>query len=131
VPQIPCPNCGELLTCREEAIGSRLRCPRCRVMLRLDADAEGRPAYERTPAGASALRSVVLAIVFVAGLGAGFMCGWTASMARVNSTVSATSVGVFSASNTVVVAPPKAPPAAAAVKPPVGGPVELMPHAGD
>src|SRR5450755_1599348 len=45
--QIPCPNCGELLACREESIGGKLRCPGCRVMLQLDADADGRPAYGR------------------------------------------------------------------------------------
>ena len=99
--RIPCPNCGELLACGEEAIGRKVRCPRCRTMLRLEADSEGRPAY-RWPRRRFPLLFVVVTIGFLAGLAIGFQ--WGASAAQPNGNgVSATSVGFFGASSTIIV----------------------------
>ena len=100
--QIPCPNCGELLACREEAIGRKLRCPGCRVMLRLDADADGRPSYGRARFRFPLLRVAIAGGIFLSGLGTGFLLGHTTSD-NVTNGVSVSSVGFFSASNNVVV----------------------------
>ncbi len=100
--QIPCPNCGELLACGDEAIGRRVRCPRCRAMLRLDADSEGRPAPVWPRRRFSLLRLAIVLGVFLAGLAIGFQWGASAAQPNPNG-VSATSVGFFGASNTVIV----------------------------
>jgi hypothetical protein len=102
--QIPCPNCGEFLACREESIGRKLRCTRCRVMLRLDADAgaDGRPSYSWTRRRFPLVRLAVGVGLFLTGLGIGFLCGQVASSPVTNG-LSVSSVGVFSASNNVVV----------------------------
>jgi hypothetical protein len=72
-------------------------------MLRLDADGEGRLTCEWPRRRFPLLRLLVVLLVFLAGLGIGFTWGRTAAGTNYNGGVSATSVGVFSASNTVVV----------------------------
>ena len=119
--QIPCPNCGELLACGEEAIGRRVRCPRCRAMLRLEADSEGRPAYGRPRRRFPLLRLAVVVGVFLAGLGIGFQWGVSAARPNPNGGVSATAVGFFGASNTVIVDDNGAANGPAPPKPPTGG----------
>ena len=114
--QIPCPNCGEMLACGEEGLGRKLRCPRCRVLLRLDADSDGRPACAWPRRRFPLLRLAFVLGVFLAGLGVGFVCGHAAA-SRPAGGVSATSVGVFSASN-VIVSDAKVVGAPAPVKPP-------------
>ena len=100
--QIPCPNCGELLECSENAIGRRMACPRCRTLLRLDADSEGRPGYCRPYRRFGLIRLAVVVGVFLVGLGIGFLWGLAVAPGGPSS-VSATSVGFFSASNSIVV----------------------------
>jgi len=100
--QIPCPNCGELLACGEENVGRKVRCPRCRVMLRLDAESDGGPAARRPRRRFPLLRLAVVLAVFAAGLGVGFVCGHAVGGRPAAGGVSATSVGVFSASNVIV-----------------------------
>lgn len=118
--QIPCPNCGEMLACGEENIGRKVRCPRCRVMLRLDADGDAGPAPARGRRRLPLLRLAVVGAVFLAGLGIGFVWGHAAGMHAGGPGVSATAVGVFSASNVIVsdakpaASPPSAPAAPAA-----------------
>jgi len=109
--QIPCPNCGELLACGEEGIGRKVRCPRCRAMLRLEADSEGRPAYRWPRRRFPLIGLVVVVVVFLAGLGIGFQLGASFVQPTPNNGISATSIGVFGASNTVIVAdsPPPQP----------------------
>lgn len=108
--QIPCPNCGELLECSEKAIGRRMACPRCRTLLRLDADSEGRPGYCRPYRRFGLIRLAVVLGVFLVGLGTGFVWG-RGSAHFGQSGVSATSVGFFSASNSIVVEDGPPPPA--------------------
>jgi ssDNA-binding Zn-finger/Zn-ribbon topoisomerase 1 len=36
--KVPCPNCGAKLSIREEHAGQQTRCPKCKVLLQLDAD---------------------------------------------------------------------------------------------
>jgi phage FluMu protein Com len=36
--KVPCPNCGEKLTIREENAGQQIRCPKCKVVLQLDSE---------------------------------------------------------------------------------------------
>ena len=36
--KVPCPSCGAKLTIREENAGQQIRCPKCKVLLQLDAD---------------------------------------------------------------------------------------------
>jgi hypothetical protein len=88
-------------------------------MLRLDADGEGRPKCEWPRRRFPLIRLAFVVLVFLAGLGIGFVWGRGAASPASNSGVSATSVGVFSASNNVVVsektvvsAPPPAKPQA-------------------
>jgi hypothetical protein len=100
--RIPCPHCGELLACSEDGIGRKVRCPRCRVMLRLDADADGRPARGGPRRRFPLLWLAAVLVVFVTGLGIGFVCGHAAGSRPAPGGVSATSVGVFSASNVIV-----------------------------
>jgi hypothetical protein len=119
VTLIPCPHCGEKIACNEQAIGRKLRCPNCRVMLQLDADAEGRPVYGWQRRRFPLIHVAAALILFLGGLGIGFLWGRITSN-TVRNGVSATSVGFFSASNSVVVngrpvAPqPPSPPAGAA-----------------
>ena len=117
--QIPCPNCGELVECREEAIGRKMRCPGCRVLLQLDADSEGRPGWGRPRRRFGLVKLAFVLGVFVAGLGIGFL--WGRGSAHHGPTgLSVNSFGVFSASNTVVVddQPPPPPPRPAPPRPP-------------
>jgi hypothetical protein len=116
--QIPCPNCGELLACREESIGGKLRCPGCRVMLQLDADADGRPAYGRARRRFPLVRVAIALLLFFSGLGIGFLVGHSTSNTTTND-LSVSSVGFFSASNNVVVSE----------KTIVGGPAPAKPQA--
>ena len=122
MPPLPCPHCGETIACSESAVGRNLACPRCRVLLRLDADPSGRPScgLARRPFGL--VRLAVVLGVFVAGLGVGYVLGRVRSHAS-PSGVNAASVGFFTASNNIVVTDPPAPaPSAkpAAPAPPAG-----------
>ena len=36
--KVPCPNCGEKLTIREEDVGKAIHCPKCKVLLQLDSE---------------------------------------------------------------------------------------------
>jgi hypothetical protein len=116
---IPCPHCGEKIACNEAAIGRKLRCPNCRVMLQLDADGDGRPVYGWQRRRFPLIRLAVALLLFLSGLGIGFMWGKTTSNTA-SSGLSVSSVGFFSASNSVVVngkpvaPPPPRPPAGAA-----------------
>ena len=106
--QIPCPNRGELLTCREEGIDRKMHCPRCRVLLRLDVE----PGAQRgcaMPRQRIPLRLALVVAVFLAGLGIGFQWGAHVSRSAPNNGISATSVGFFGASNTVIVDEPATP----------------------
>lgn len=116
---IPCPNCGEPIACSESAVGRKLACPKCHVLLRLDADSDGRPrcGVARRPLFGLVRLAVVLG-VFLVGLGTGFVWGHRASHVP-PAGVSATSVGFFSASNSIVVTDPPPPPPAAKPAPPM------------
>ena len=72
--QIPCPRCGEPVPCGEELLGQTLRCPRCRVSLRLEVDGAGsRPPRRR-------FRFLALAAgLFLGGLALGFWMGLAAA----------------------------------------------------
>ena len=109
--QLPCPNCGEVLACAEEGIGRTMRCPRCRALLRLDADA--RPVYRWPRRRFPLLGLTVALLLFLAGLAIGFQWGATAARTSGNG-ITATSFGFFGASNTIVVDDHSAPPPKAA-----------------
>jgi hypothetical protein len=79
-----------------------MACPRCRVMLQLDGDSSGRPAYYRPRRRWALLRWAAVLGVFLIGLFLGFALG-RASSAPASTGFTQNAFGFFFASNNMVV----------------------------
>ncbi len=96
--QIPCPHCGEMANCREEAVGGETTCPHCRMNLQFNTDSAGRPAIYRSQRRWVKRRWVGVVGVFLMGLVIGFAGGW-GSARQGSSGFSQSAYSFFFASN--------------------------------
>jgi hypothetical protein len=99
--QVPCPKCGDLMTCAAEEIGRTVRCAKCGALLRLDAETPA-PADGRTPGRVRRRRAAAVLLIFLCGAAVGFLCG-RGTAPGTGSGLSVNAFGVFSAQNHVVV----------------------------
>jgi hypothetical protein len=101
--QAPCPNCGEMVTFREEEAGQQVHCPKCKVLLQLDREAASDGSWRRLwrilRRQRVALGAVGALVVFIAGLGVGFGLGRASVPTRGQKGVNATSFSVFGVSH--------------------------------